>query len=644
MPKLIIDDILVTVPDGTSILEAAKTVGIWIPHFCYHPALGKAGACRVCAVKCLDGPVKGLQMSCMVPAQEGMVVSTTDSEALTMRARVIEWLMTNHPHDCPVCDEGGECLLQDYTIAGGHGIRRFGGKKRTHVNQDLGPHIQHEMNRCIQCYRCARFYQEYAGGSDFGVLGSARKVYFGRYSDGPLQSLFSGNLVDLCPTGVFTDQTARFRARYWDYEMAPSICPHCSLGCNTVPVARFRELLKIVARDNPAVNGPFICDRGRFGNGLVNHPARPRQPLVDGMEATWDGALDALAERIRLAREHFGPDGITLVGSSRLSHEGAILLAELARATGSALCYFTDLVTADRTRASVAALQQGRPAAMADVRAADCIAILECDLREEGPLMLLAVRQAWRSGAPIFLVGNQSPLEQAQDVGIEAIQLSFPEEVPFGIFERPVIICGTKHNTAEAISLLTHGDAAIACLLPGPNACGAALLAAEYGALPLSEALAVNGVRALVTVEADLPEALPAGIKLIAALDWQLTPAMEQAGIALPTTPWTEMDGTYLNNEGRAQRFRRVMATGAPIRGLAARYHAAADKPAPFHPPRVFRKDTPGGAPLPAWQLLTELYLRLTGATAPEPLTGRWASLRDLAAAGEGSLLWEERR
>jgi NADH-quinone oxidoreductase subunit G len=641
MPTLQIDNITVTVPDGTSILEAAKTVRIWIPHFCYHPTLGKAGACRVCAVKLIDGPVKGIQMSCMLPAQDGMVVSTSDPEALAMRAQVIEWLMTNHPHDCPVCDEGGECLLQDYTIAGGHGIRRFNGRKRTHVNQDLGPHIQHEMNRCIQCYRCARFYQDYAGGSDFGVLGSARRVYFGRFADGALQSPFSGNLVDLCPTGVFTDKTARFRARYWDYEMAPSICPHCSLGCNTVPIARFRELLKVVGQDNPAVNGPFICDRGRFGNDAVNQPTRPRLPLVDGHETVWDEALDIVAERIWAVMESAGPTGLALVGSARMSLEGAIWLAELARALGVPLCFDLDQESADRNQAAVQALQQGTAASLANVRNADCIAIVEADLRDEGPMMLLAVRQAWRSGAPVFLIGNQSPLEQAQDLSIEAIQLSYPEEVPFGIFERPVIICSTRHNDAASIATIAHGDAAIAILLAGPNSFGTAVLAAEYGAVPLRETLATGTVQALVTVETDLPPDMPPGIAIIAAIDWQHTLELPRAEIVLPTTAWTEMDGTYINNEGRAQRFKGVMAPGLPIRGLPARYHAAADKPAPFHPPRIFRTTPPGGAPLPAWQVLARLRTRLTGETDIEPLTGRWAVLRDVDPAGEGICIGE---
>ena len=176
MPKLIIDEQEIEVPEGTKVIDAAEKLGIMIPRFCFHPALGSVGACRVCAVKFLQGPFKGVQMSCMVDAKDGMVVSTTDEEAVDFRKHVIEWLMMNHPHDCPVCDEGGHCLLQDLTIAGGHGIRRFKGKKRTHLDQYLGPLIQHEMNRCIQCYRCSRFYQEFSGYRDLGVMKIAASI------------------------------------------------------------------------------------------------------------------------------------------------------------------------------------------------------------------------------------------------------------------------------------------------------------------------------------------------------------------------------------------------------------------------------------------------------------------------------------
>ena len=249
MPKLIIDGREIEVPKGTKVIEAAERLGIMIPRFCYHQALGSIGACRMCAVKFLEGPVKGVEMSCMIEAKDGMKVSTTDPEAVEFRRYVIEWLMLNHPLDCPVCDEGGHCLLQDETWSGGHGLRRYQGLKRTYHDQYLGEFVQHEMNRCIHCWRCRRFYQEFAGYRDLGALQIANRMYFGRFEDGPLESPFAGNIIDICPTGVFTDKPARYKGRRWDFERYPSVCLHCSLGCNIVGSARYREVVRLEAGD-----------------------------------------------------------------------------------------------------------------------------------------------------------------------------------------------------------------------------------------------------------------------------------------------------------------------------------------------------------------------------------------------------------
>ncbi len=264
------------------LLTALLHLGVEVPYFCWHPALGSVGACRQCAVRVYHDPddTRGeLQMACMVPVKHGLRASVEDPEAVLFRRRVIELLMLNHPHDCPVCDEGGECHLQDMTVLTGHVYRRYQGKKRTYRNQYLGPFVTHEMNRCIQCYRCVRFYREYAGGRDFDVFASKNHVYFGRFEDGPLESEFAGNLVEVCPTGVFTDKTlAQHYARKWDLETAPSTCPHCGLGCNTIPGARYGSLRRIRARFNKDVNGYFLCDRGRYGYEYVNDAARLRRP------------------------------------------------------------------------------------------------------------------------------------------------------------------------------------------------------------------------------------------------------------------------------------------------------------------------------------------------------------------------------
>lgn len=622
MPKLIIDNITVEVADGVTVLEAAQSVDIPIPHFCWHPALGKAGACRVCAVKMVDGPVRGIQMSCMLPAQDGMVVSTTDPEAVAMRRNVIEWLMINHPHDCPVCDEGGECQLQDYTIAGGHGIRRYSGTKRTHVNQYLGPYIEHEMNRCIQCYRCVRFYQEYAGGTDFGVMGSAGRVYYGRFEDGQLESPFSGNLVDICPTGVFTDKTARFRARYWDYDMAPSVCPGCSLGCNTTPVARYRELLKMTARRNEAVNGWFICDRGRFSNSGVNDPQRPRTPLVDGKGASRDEALEALLLRIAQTEELYGTGSIAIVGSSRLALEGAALLPLLAQCSSAgALCYCTSQSESDRTLPLIELLASAKPASQQDVRESDCIVICGCDPLQDAPVLALAVRQAWRNGATVYVVGDSIALP------CEFTTVTVLEAVPLADARNPVLVCSAANAPDRLPEILEqHTSLKLSVMFPEANSFGAAQLAQEHGAVSLERAVATGKIKGIIAMEADIPAQLLKGIPFVAALDWRMTETVQAAQIVLPTTAWVEMEGTFINHEGRAQRFKHVMNPGVPVRGF---------DPA-GHPPHIHRTIPPGGEPQPAWQTVAALIEGLSGERITEPFTGKWERLRGLDAESEG--------
>jgi NADH-quinone oxidoreductase subunit G len=647
MPRLIIDDIPVEVPPGTSVLEAARSVGITIPHFCYHPALAIAAACRLCAVKLLDGPVKGIQMSCSLPAQDGMVVSTTDPEALKIRSLVIEWLMLNHPHDCPVCDEGGECLLQDFTIAGGHSRRRYQGKKRTHVNQYLGEGIEHEMNRCIQCYRCVRFYQDYAGGTDFGVTGSAARVYFGRAADGALESPFSGNLVDICPTGVFTDKTGRFRARYWDYEFAPSICPHCSVGCNTSPQNFQRELIKVVARRNDQVNGWFICDRGRFEKGYVNDPKRPRNPMIDGAVCSYEEALDALAGRISDFVSVNGTGSLAFVGSPRLSLEGTILLGELARLLdGSQLCFFAETSQARGSVSAAQLLNSHNAASLSDLQGAECIALLSLDLMEEGPMLALAVRKAWLAGAQVYLVAGEPAAARGKQLPFQYTAVSSLDEVPLEGGTKGVIICGAGEKKPEVLSHLASLGVKLVLLQPGPNGFAAALLSLEHDAISFAEALATKKLKGVVCFEADLPAEMLQDVAVLACADWRTTDLAKKEAVFIPTTTWVESDGTSINFEGRAQRFQRSLRAGLPLKGLAAKYYSRsgeatsnAEPPAAnavLHPPRVHRSEIPGGEERDSWKVMAQLLERLGGERIAEPLFGKWSKLKDLDPEGGG--------
>lgn len=646
MPKLIIDNLPVEVAPGTTVLEAARSVGITIPHFCYHPALALASACRLCAVKMLDGPVKGIQMSCSLPAQDGMVVSTTDPEALKMRALVIEWLMMNHPHDCPVCDEGGECLLQDFTIAGGHSRRRYQGDKRTHRNQYLGEQIYHEMNRCIQCYRCVRFYQDYAGGTDFGVTGSAGRVYFGRFEDGPLESPFSGNLVDICPTGVFTDKTGRYRARYWDYQFSPSICQHCSVGCNLAPQVFQREVIKIVGRRNDQVNSWFICDRARFDKKGINDPSRPRVPKVDGEATDYETALDALAARIYDFVEVHGPESLAFVGSSRLSLEGCLMLGELAaNFEAAALSFYGDPAEAKGSQLAAELLTEQNVAAPADLASADCIVLLTVDLMNEGPMLAPFIRKASLNGTKVYRVAAPA-LPSEQRLPFDSVDAATLAEVPLETASRAIVVCHAARTPHEELAALAAKGVRLVVLQPGPNGFGAALVARTHGAVPFAEVLAAKKVRGIVAFESDLSAANLKGVTVLGCADWRTTELAQKAGVFLPTTTWMESTGTSINFEGRAQRFERAFRPGLPLRGLDAKYYAQSryGEPAPGtpkvpppQPPRIPRGEIPGGQEIEAWKAMARLLEKLGGELIVEPLTGSWQPLREMdpEAGGE---------
>ena len=398
MATIFVDGKPYAVKDGQNLLEACLSLGFDLPYFCWHPALHSVGACRQCAVKMFKDAkdTRGrIVMACMTAVRDGLRLSIDDPEAKAFRAGVIELLMTNHPHDCPVCDEGGECHLQDMTVMTGHTYREFRFPKRTYRNQDLGPFVNHEMNRCIQCYRCTRFYNDYAGGRDFGVFGWHRNVYFGRCQDGVLESEFSGNLVEVCPTGVFTDKTLkRDYARKWDLMTAPSLCVHCALGCNTAPGERYGTLRRIRNRYNGAVNGYFLCDRGRYGYEFVNSGRRIRQPLLrrGGRGAaepvSGEAELDHLSALLRPRERVIG------IGSPRASLEANFAL----RALVGPERFYQGVSEADfRHAAAVLGILRDGPArspSLGDVAQADAIFLLGQDVTSTAPMLALALRQA----------------------------------------------------------------------------------------------------------------------------------------------------------------------------------------------------------------------------------------------------------
>jgi NADH-quinone oxidoreductase subunit G len=420
MPDIYIDGKGYSVSADDNLLQACLSLGLDLPYFCWHPALGSVGACRQCAVIQYHNSEDShgrIVMACMTPVTEGMRVSLENPTARAFRAQIIELLMSNHPHDCPVCEEGGECHLQDMTVMTGHTFRRYRGKKRTHRNQYLGPFLNHEMNRCIACYRCVRFYQDYCGGRDLQVFAAHSHVYFGRHEDGVLESEFSGNLAEICPTGVFTDKTfSRHYTRKWDLQSAPSVCVHCGLGCNTSPGERYGTLRRIVNRYHGEINGYFLCDRGRFGYGFINAVSRIRQATAKG-----GAVLDGDTARQRLQAILAEAKGVIGIGSPRASLEANFALREAVGAGyfhgGIAEAEFACL----HTVLEILKTQPVRIVSLREVERADAVLILGEDVGNTAPRLALALRQAVRNRA--FAIADDLQIPRWQDDAVrEAAQ------------------------------------------------------------------------------------------------------------------------------------------------------------------------------------------------------------------------------
>ena len=403
MAVIHIDGTTVEVDSADNLLQACLSLGIDVPYFCYHPALGSVGSCRQCAVKQymtkedMEAGRGRLVMSCMVAPGDDMYISVTDDEAKAFRKSMVELLMTNHPHDCPTCEEGGHCHLQDMTYMSGHSRRRYRFTKRTHHNQELGPFIAHEMNRCIACYRCVRFYKDYAGGEDLGVYGSNNRVYFGRDKDGQFESEFSGNLTEVCPTGVFTDKTHSDRYnRKWDMQYAPSICHGCSAGCNISAGERYGELRRIENRYNGEVNRYFLCDRGRFGYGYVNREDRPTQALElindKHVKINIDYALDETIKRIKDKK-------VIGIGSPRASLETNFALKSMVGFENFSTGLNHQQQALVNKCIEVLSTDGIYNPGMTDIESHDAVLILGEDITQTSSRVALSIRQAAKNEA-----------------------------------------------------------------------------------------------------------------------------------------------------------------------------------------------------------------------------------------------------
>src|SRR5271165_4313203 len=414
MAKVTIDGITVEVANGSTILQAAEQAGGEIPRFCYHERLAIAGNCRMCLVEVEKAPPKPIA-SCAYPVAEGMIVHTDSKMVRNGRRGVMEFLLINHPLDCPICDQGGECDLQDQAMGYGMDHSRYAENKRAVPDKNLGPLVKTSMNRCIHCTRCIRFITEVAGVPDLGATARGESMEVGTYVEKALSSELSGNIIDLCPVGALTSKPYAFIARSWELHKTDSIDVLDAVGTNIRVDARGPEVLRILPRTNEEVNEEWLADKSRFAlDGLkcrrLDHPWVRRDGKL--RKATWPEAFAAIAAK---AKDLAG-DRIGAIAGDLCDAESMLALKDLMTALGSAsLDCRQDGAALDATRRDFYTFNTS----IAGIEEADAILLIGGNPRREAPVLNARIRKRWLAGnIPIGLIGSETDLTyRVQELG-----------------------------------------------------------------------------------------------------------------------------------------------------------------------------------------------------------------------------------
>ncbi len=613
---MVVDGREVVAPEGTMLHDAAQQGDVEIPVFCYEPKLGEpVGACRMCLVE-IEGMPK-LQTACSTPVRDGMVVYTQTDRVKEAQNAVVEFLLVNHPLDCPVCDKGGECPLQDIAMGWGPGKSRFTDPKR-HFQKplELSPLIAIDRERCILCYRCVRFSQEVAEDEQLQLLERGDRSFVGTFDERPYIAPFHGNIIELCPVGALTSYTYRFRARPWDVEQAGSICTLCPSQCNVRYTVRDEHVLRVLARDNTEVDDGWLCDKGRFGYQMFASEDRITRPMVRGGDGTltpvsWEEAISRAATGLRNA----GAGSAALVGGGTSNEEGWVLQRILREGLGA------ESVDCGSSPADAALVRElSRPeltARMKELDFAGAILVLGTDPLHEMPILDLRIRKAVRRNRAALAVASERPTALDGGAG-EAVRYApgeaaaliralaaalggdaISEDDPYakeaaGLAETlrdatdPVVVWGERlwrePGAVEALLGVARALGIAESIGPGllevpsesngrglrevgclPGA-GPGLADAPVGrnAAGIRDALAAGEVRAALLVNADPVRTYPGSedwrkalassfVVSIAAFDDEST---RQANIVFPAETHAEKEGTVTHPDGRLQRLR----------------------------------------------------------------------------------------
>jgi NADH-quinone oxidoreductase subunit G len=602
--SITVDGKVIEAKKGEMIIAAAERNGTYIPRFCYHPRMRPVGMCRMCLVQVVGPRGPQLQPACFVPVAEGQEVITDSPAVKKAQDGVLEFLLVNHPLDCPVCDKGGECPLQDQTYTFGPGESRFVEEKRHWEKPiNLSALVQIDRERCIQCDRCTRFADEIAGDALIEFVGRGAKTEVNTFPDQPFSSYFSGNTVQICPVGALLAVPYRFRSRPWDLDQVESTCTQCSVGCRIAVQSSRDKLSRYLGLDSDPVNHGWLCDKGRFSYEAVNSDQRLGHPLVRSgetlVEAPWADALDAAATGLG---SHRGA-AVGVIGGARLANEDAYAWAKLAKGvlgTDNVDCQLGDGLPAD--------VVLGLPrATIDDACSASSIILLAGDLKEELPVLYLRLRGAVREKkVPLIEVsprGTGLTKYASHVVGyvpgeaVGAVRSLLDGDIELG--DRPVVVLG-RPSLAESAASIVEAAAALAALpgvtflpalrrgnvqgaldaglapglLPGRVglADGSSWFADGWGRVPEAAGLDTTGIlqaaadgrlQGLVLLGADplsdfpdreLAKAALERVPFVIAVDTFLTESNRLADVVLPAAMFTEREGTTTNLEGRITR------------------------------------------------------------------------------------------
>ena len=608
MVEIEIDGKKVEVAPGSVVIQAAEQAGTFIPHFCYHKKLSIAANCRMCLVDVEKAPKP--MPACATPVTQGMVVHTKSERAIKAQKSVMEFLLINHPLDCPICDQGGECQLQDLAVGYGGGASRYDEEKRVVFHKDVGPLISmEEMSRCIHCTRCVRFGQEIAGSMELGMSHRGEHSEIETFVGHTVDSELSGNMIDICPVGALTSKPFRYQARTWELSRRKSISPHDATGANLIIQVKNNQVMRVVPLDNEDVNECWIADRDRFSYEALNGPDRLTQPMLkqDGQWITvdWTTALEYVANGVKQIKQDHGAQALGCLASPHSTLEELHLATQFMRGLGS------DNIDSRLRAAEFPTDGQVRwlGTSVASLSTLERVLVLGSNLRKDHPLLAQRIRQAARRGAQVHALNDKvmdwaMPVTQsltspsatwvqslaniaaaiakqtsvaapvsgnADDATAQAIATSLLSG------ERKAILLGNAAaHHAKASSLLSLANwmaaqtgASVGYLGEAANTVGAQLVKAQpvQGGMNTAHMLQADALKALFLLNIEPAQDCAGGQAAMAhlgrtAMVVTLSPFktnLDISDVLLPISPFTETAGTFVNTEGRAQSFHGVV-------------------------------------------------------------------------------------